>query len=328
MLKSPPIYRTARLLFGAICAFSLTVSDGLTAQGSLKGELTINKVKVPNAVLYLLPENGEKQQPEPMELTIVQEELQFSPAFSVVTAGSTVFFENRDDNIHNVRSESPENAFNIGSHLPKTTKSIVLKNSGLVSLKCKVHPEMRGLIYVTPTTLFSATDAQGRFEIKPVPPGNYLLEPWHQSFTRRELRENTQKVTVGTAEKTLSLALTARGGLSEEMKSHGKQNWLKEVEAVEDGLREVLDKWRRDKKRSALTKIMRTYSVRYMESGLRNAIAKNLGEPRALHQEEQFDQIRKGIQGLKGKIDGASLQKQMDALISELKKDAQAMLKM
>lgn len=308
-------------LLRAVLVFFMMSSDASATPGHLSGKVTINGVTLPNVVLYLHPENGETPAPRPMTLTIAQEDLQFSPAFSIVTAGSTILFENRDDHIHNIRSKSPSNSFNLGSHLPKTTKSVLLKNSGVVSLKCKVHPEMNGLIYVSPTKWFGVTDGKGRFEIKDVPPGNYLLESWHQSFTRRELVGNTQKVRIGPTTKPLSLALIARGGLSREMKSHGKQNWLKEVQAVDAGLQEALSKWQRKKKRSAVTKIMRTYSARYMESGLRNAIAKNLGEPRALNQEAQFDQIRKGIQGFKGPLDLATLEGQIDTLVFELEQD-------
>lgn len=312
------------LLGASFFVFFMTCNDVAATEGGLRAEVTINGVKIPNIVFYLLPENGEPPKPQPMMFTIAQKELQFSPTFSIVTAGSTILFENRDDTIHNVRSESPSNSFNLGLQRPKTTQSIVLKNSGIVSLKCKLHPEMNGLIYVAPTKLFAVTDGKGRFEIKDVPPGDYLLESWHQSFTRRELVGNTKKITIGPETKILALALIARGGLSQEMKNHSKQNWTKEVQAIDTGLQEALSKWQRKKQRSAVTKIMRTYSGLYMETGLRNAIAKNLGEPRALSQEAQFDQIRKWIQGFKGEIDVAALQQQIDALVSDLEKDVQA----
>lgn len=312
-------------LFSVGLVFLLISSERtMAAQGGVKGQVTINGKKIPNIVLYLLPENGDAPKPVPMKRTIAQEDLQFSPTFSIVTAGSTIFFENKDDNIHNIRSESPSNSFNLGSHLPKTTKSVLLKNSGLVSLKCKIHPEMKGLIFVSPTTLFTATDKEGRFEIPNVPPGNYLLESWHQSFTRLELVKNVQKISIGTEIKPLSLNLGAAGGLSREMTNHSKQDWHVEVQALARGLEEALDKWERQKRRSAVTKMMRTYSGLYMESGLRNAIAKNFGEPRALDQEEQLNQIRKWMQGLKGDIDVPGLEKRIMALISDLRQDVQA----
>ncbi len=313
--------------FWGVAFFSLISSQAAMAQGGLKGEVTINGTKLPNVVLYLLLENAEMPKPQPMNVTIIQKDLQFSPAFSIVTTGSTILFENEDEHIHSIRSESASNSFNIASHLPKTTKSVLLKNSGLVSLKCKVHPEMKGLIFVSPTKLYAATDGSGHFEISNVPPGNYRLESWHQSFTRRELVGNVKKISIGAQIENIRIDLRAAGGLSLEMTRHAKQDWGAEVKAVGLGLHEALGKWERNKKRSAVTKMMRTHSALFMESGLRNAIAKNFGEPRALNQEEEFSQIRKWMQGLKGETNVAALEKQIAALLSALKKDAEAIKK-
>jgi len=314
-------------LFTGFVFFLISAEAAMAQQGRLKGEVTINGEKIPNIVLYLLPDNAEAPKPQPVNVTIIQKDLQFSPAFSIVTTGSTVFFENKDDHIHNIRSESPSNSFNIGSHLPKTTKSVLLKNSGLVSLKCNVHPEMKGLIFVSPTTLYAATDGSGQFEIPNVPPGNYRLESWHQSFTRRELVGNVRKISIGAETKMVSIALRSATGLSREMISHAKQDWSTEVKAVGQSLQEALGKWERNKKRSAVTKMMGIYSALFMESGLRNAIAENFGEPRALKQEEEFSEIRKWMQGLKGETNVAALEKQIETLISALEKDVEVIKK-
>lgn len=287
----------------------------------VSGKVVINKTDIPNAVVYLLPDGNATPPISPMERTMIQEELQFSPAFSIVTTGSTLYFENRDDKIHNVRSNSPSNRFDIGTHLPNTIKKIVLKNRGIVGIQCKVHPEMTAMIFVSPSMHYAKTDSKGRFEIHAVPPGRYTIETWHHSLTRRERAAGRKKVDVGDQAESVSLTFTAKGGLEKNVKGIIKQNWDKEVKLIQDALEKAFSRWQKKKHTSATTKVMRTQSSLYKESGLRNAIAKSLGEPRALAHEKQFDNIRKGVQGLKGEVAPSNLRKEIDALVSDLKKD-------
>jgi hypothetical protein len=50
---------------------------------------------------------------------------------------------------------------------------------------------MRAFIFVMEHPFFAVTDAQGRFAIKNLPPGEYVLATWHESFG-----ENKQTITV------------------------------------------------------------------------------------------------------------------------------------
>jgi hypothetical protein len=45
---------------------------------------------------------------------------------------------------------------------------------------------MRGLILVLDTPHFTVTDAEGRFRLTGLPPGNYTLKAWIDSKTVRE----------------------------------------------------------------------------------------------------------------------------------------------
>ncbi|MFQ5587336.1 MAG: hypothetical protein ACE5F7_00725 [Nitrospiria bacterium] len=327
MTQSFPLHRDPFFWLSTLLSFFL-LNAGAPANGGtshLSGTLRINDTPVPNAVVYLLPEKEGNIPSKPVQLTLVQKELAFSPAFSVVTVGSSVFFENHDDKIHNARSNGPSNPFDIGSHLPQTVKQVTLKNPGVVSIQCNVHPEMSALIYVSPSPYADRTDAEGRFKINKVPPGNYILVPWHNSLARKEIAAGRQNVILEKPLTNITLALTAKGGLHTDMSSITKSDWSLEIKKIEAALDAAFSKWQKKRHTSAATKVMQTQSLLYKESGLRNAIAKSLGEPRALALEEHFDQIRKSVHGFKKGVDAAGLKQDIRALVADLEKDAETL---
>ena len=61
----------------------------------------------------------------------------------------------------------------------------------MVPVRCNNHPWMNAFINVSPTPYFAVSDADGHFEIKGLPPGNYTLGAVHE-----KLGEQTQTVTV------------------------------------------------------------------------------------------------------------------------------------
>jgi len=59
-------------------------------------------------------------------------------------------------------------------------------------LRCDFHRWMRAYIFVMEHPFFAITDAKGRFQIKNLPPGEYTLATWHESFGK-----NKQIIKVG-----------------------------------------------------------------------------------------------------------------------------------
>lgn len=60
-----------------------------------------------------------------------------------VAVGDAIKFVNDDIFDHNVYSDSPGNAFNIGVQSPGSTTRVQLANAGTVIVGCKIHPKMR-----------------------------------------------------------------------------------------------------------------------------------------------------------------------------------------
>jgi uncharacterized protein (DUF2141 family) len=74
----------------------------------------------------------------------------------------------------------------------------------MVSVRCDVHPWMQGWIGVVDHPYFSVTGTDGRFTLRNVPPGDYVVAVWHERFGTRETKvslpaKGTQDVSFGFA---------------------------------------------------------------------------------------------------------------------------------
>jgi plastocyanin len=74
-----------------------------------------------------------------------------------------------------------------------------------ITVKCNVHPWMKGYVAVFKHPFFAVTTKTGSFEIKDLPPGTYTIKVWQE-----KLGTLSQSVTVGAGEsKTLDFAFKA-----------------------------------------------------------------------------------------------------------------------
>jgi len=147
--------------------------------GGLRGRLRVDASPAEDVVLYLRDLNRPSASVPPVSVTIRQEKFKFKPKLSLVTVGSTVTFQNNDFEVHNAKSDSPENAFDLGMIAPGTSKKTILKNPGLVELRCRVHSDMEGRVFVSPSPFFMLIEYDGRFELSGVPAGDYEIHVWH-----------------------------------------------------------------------------------------------------------------------------------------------------
>lgn len=237
-----------RLLLGAATALSATplwASTGARGAGaSLQLQVLDRDGKpAPDVVLLLEATDSARQsaiKPAREPVTIVQEGLRFVPFLTVVPAGSTVRFVNRDDYDHHVRSVpsgplgaiAPVTAFELrlgaagaAAAAPKTptrvqaaapaasaaatTADLVLGVPGAIGLGCHLHSSMRGQLYVSGTPWFAKTDASGRATLEAVPEGAVRVRLWHSDqLTEQPLL--TLTVAAGVQQVAAALNFTPR----------------------------------------------------------------------------------------------------------------------
>jgi len=123
---------------------------------------------------------GPKVRPEPVHATIVMHDKSFEPHLLVVPVGGTVSFPNHDPILHNAFSLSGDNRFDLDLYKKPDSRSVTFEHPGLVRVYCNIHPQMSAFVVVRDNPFWSRADANGRFSIPDVPPGEWVLKAWHE----------------------------------------------------------------------------------------------------------------------------------------------------
>lgn len=97
---------------------------------------------------------------------------------------------NSDPIMHNthIKQGSKYGANVINVIQPVGAKPIVkrIDAPAVLDVRCDAHPFMQASVHLFSHRYFAVTDAQGRFQLPPVPPGTYTLRLWHETLGTRE----------------------------------------------------------------------------------------------------------------------------------------------
>lgn len=161
--------------------FYLAVLPGLAiGAGGISGSVHTRGVKNPADVIVYIEKVEGKFQPPKAVVPIDQIKRTYVPHVLAVHVGSEVEFRNSDNDLHNIHArQGGRKIFNFGIP-PQQKVRKTLKQEGIVTLLCDVHPEMSAFIVVSQNPLFAKVDDKGNYSIENVPPGTYTLKAWHE----------------------------------------------------------------------------------------------------------------------------------------------------
>jgi hypothetical protein len=71
-----------------------------------------------------------------------------------------------------------------------------VKPEVMIRVKCNIHPWMHAFIGVVEHPYFAVSGADGSFQIRDLPPGDYVLEAWHETLGMQE-----QKISIAASTK-------------------------------------------------------------------------------------------------------------------------------
>ena len=164
----------------------------------LSGDALVHDGKVENAFVYVKDGLGARTFAVPeAPVTIDQVGCLYAPHVAGAQTCQPIEFVNGDPTLHNVHGSPARSApWNFSMAVQGGKRRIRVESPEvMIPVACDVHPWMRAYVGVLPHPFFAVTGADGRFSLRGVPAGEYVLAAWHERFGAREAR-----VTLGAGE--------------------------------------------------------------------------------------------------------------------------------
>jgi plastocyanin len=126
-------------------------------------------------------------------VTLDQQGCRYHPHVLGVMTGQTVEIKNDDPTTHNIHPTPKDNREWNESQPPQAAplQKSFAREEIMLPVKCNQHPWMKMYINVVKSPFYTVTGANGKYEIKGLPPGDYTL-----AFVHEKLGEQDQKVTL------------------------------------------------------------------------------------------------------------------------------------
>jgi plastocyanin len=157
-------------------------------------EILVKDGRLKNVFIYIKKGLENYRFDSPKEsVKIDQVKCVYVPHVTGAQVDQPILLVNSDPTLHNVHSYSKENpAWNLG--MPFEGMELTKKFSKpeiMVTIKCDVHPWMIGYVGVVSHPYYVVSSEDGSFELKNLPPGDYVIEAWHE-----KLGVQSQKVQI------------------------------------------------------------------------------------------------------------------------------------
>lgn len=158
--------------------------------------IVVNKGKLRDVMVRIKNGSTGKHAAPATPVVIDQQDCMYAPRVVGLVAGQKLAVKNSDNTFHNVHGTlSGKDLFNKPMSPKAPDLSIdpsTAKPDDVVNLQCDVHAWMKSYVVVNDSPYFAVTAADGTFEIKDLPIGDYTLEAWHPT-----LGTKTLKVSIG-----------------------------------------------------------------------------------------------------------------------------------
>lgn len=167
-------------------------------EGPFTEEVVVNdNGTLQNVFVYVKEGLGDRTFPAPQEPVVLdQQGCRYTPHVLGAQTNQPVLIRNSDPTGHNIHP-MPKNSrgFNLGQPRQglEATRSFA-KSEVMIPVECDIHGWMKAYIGVLDHPYFSVTGDDGSFTLASLPPGDYVIEAWHEKY-------GTQTMTVSVGEK-------------------------------------------------------------------------------------------------------------------------------
>ncbi len=290
----------------------------------VKGTMLINgKPPGSNAIIFLETKTKMKvPHQKTLNITIDQSDLQFSPKHTIVPVGSTVNFSNQDVEVHNIYSKSLNNQFNLGAMSSGMAKTISLLQPGPIVLRCNLHKDMVGTIFVIPNGYYTQPDEQGKYEFDAVKSAGYIMQAWAPHLAPGDVEANLKPADLNGEDKAFDFDIKT-ASLPEEIHDMvDSVDYNAVVDNINNELEQAIQDWEGGKKYISRKRALMAITKYYDGGGLKGALAKSFSEKRSQGLEDKLDDIRKIISGIGSEAKSATgdaLRKRVAFVVSQLR---------
>jgi plastocyanin len=167
------------------------------------GDVLVHDGRVENAFVWVKSGLGDRVFAVPATpIVIDQKGCMFQPRVAGAQVCQPIEFRNSDALLHNVHgTPGQSDAWNFGLGVQGSHRTVRLaKPEVMVVTRCDVHPWMRAYLGVVDHPFFAVTGADGAFELRGVPAGDYVVGAWHEVLGTREARVTVKPGTSETVD--------------------------------------------------------------------------------------------------------------------------------
>ncbi len=126
----------------------------------------------------------------------------FQPHVTTVTLGGKLTLRNTDSVLHRPRGDiGEEPVFQWGMPLPQRLPKKI-RQVGMIRIRCSLHPWARAWVGAFAHPYHTVTDATGAYHLADIPPGEYTLLFWHETFGEQSRGVTVEAGATATADVT------------------------------------------------------------------------------------------------------------------------------
>jgi plastocyanin len=160
--------------------------------------LVVNKSgRLASAFVYVKSGlEGKHFEPPQAPVTIDQQGCWFRPRVVGIQVGEPLRVINSDPVTHNIHPLAEINRewnHSQGPGDPPIARKFI-KPEIMIPVKCNIHSWMHAYIGVVDNPYFAVSGDDGSFQIHNLPPGDYVIEAWHEKLGTQQ-----QRVTIGAS---------------------------------------------------------------------------------------------------------------------------------
>jgi hypothetical protein len=186
---------TVKLDGAAPRAGKIDMSQDPACKGANQAETIVaDKGNLANVFVYVKDGLGNRTFDVPKEsVTIDQQGCRYHPHVIGAMTGQNIEIKNSDPTTHNIHPTPKDNREWNESQPPKAAplEKNFAREEIMLPVKCNQHPWMKMYVNVVKSPFYAVTGADGKYEIKGLPPGDYTL-----AFVQEKLGAQEQKITL------------------------------------------------------------------------------------------------------------------------------------